>query len=97
MLSHCANPQCSKPFLRLGQGKLFMVATEDLAKAGDLTDPLAAYARRPAGRMERFWLCDQCAQVWTLVQRGDQGVALLPLSRLPSSVPTKPDEVRRTA
>jgi len=28
MLSRCANSQCSRPFLRLRQGKLFLVETE---------------------------------------------------------------------
>lgn len=28
MLSHCANPQCSTPFVRLREGKLFLVETE---------------------------------------------------------------------
>jgi len=27
--------------------------------------------------VERYWLCDQCAQVWTLVH--DRGIVLVPL------------------
>ena len=33
MLSHCANSRCSRPFLRLRQGKLFLVETEFVAKS----------------------------------------------------------------
>jgi hypothetical protein len=79
MLSHCANPQCSKPFLRLGQGRLFLVETECVAKLGELTAPPSPYARRQPRRVERYWLCDQCAQLWTLVHDPHQGIVLLPL------------------
>jgi hypothetical protein len=33
MLSHCANPLCSTPFVRLREGKLFLVETESGAPA----------------------------------------------------------------
>jgi hypothetical protein len=33
MLSHCANPLCSTPFVRLREGKLFLVETESGASA----------------------------------------------------------------
>src|SRR5580658_7742708 len=39
MLSRCANSQCSRPFLRLRQGKLFLVETEFLANSRELTAP----------------------------------------------------------
>jgi hypothetical protein len=32
MLSHCANSQCSKPFLRLREAKLFLVETPGMEK-----------------------------------------------------------------
>lgn len=32
MLSRCVNDQCCKPFLRLREGKLFLVETERLTK-----------------------------------------------------------------
>jgi len=79
MLSHCANSQCSKPFLRLGQGKLFLVETEYPAKAGELTGPPSPYMRLQPRRIERYWLCNQCAEVWTLVQDRKEGIVLVPL------------------
>jgi hypothetical protein len=79
MLSHCANPQCSRPFLRLGQGRLFLVETECVAKLGELTASPSPYTRRQPRRVERYWLCDQCAQLWTLVHDQHQGIVLLPL------------------
>ena len=83
MLSHCANLQCSKPFLRLGQGKLFLVETEFPAKLGELTAPPSPHMRQQPRRIERYWLCNQCAEVWTLVQDPNEGIVLLPLQQTP--------------
>jgi hypothetical protein len=85
MLSHCANPQCSRPFLRLRQGKLFLVETEFVAKLGELTAPSSPHMRQRPRRVERYWLCDQCAEVWTLVQDRKQGIVLVALPRRPVS------------
>jgi hypothetical protein len=85
MLSHCANSQCSRPFLRLRQGKLFLVETEFVAKSRELTAPSSPQMRQHARRVERYWLCDQCAEVWTLVHDRKQGIALVALPRRPVS------------
>jgi hypothetical protein len=80
MLSHCANSQCRRPFLRLGQGKLFLVeTTEDVAKAGTQKAPLSPRKRLQPRRVERYWLCDQCQEAWTLVHDRNQGIVLVPL------------------
>jgi hypothetical protein len=84
MLSHCANSLCGRPFLRLGQGKLFLVATEYGVKAaGSAAHPSSRMRQQPRG-LERYWLCDQCAEVWTLVHDRKQGIALVPLRRAPT-------------
>jgi hypothetical protein len=77
MLSHCANLQCQKPFLRLGQGKLFLVEASCVTKSEGTTP--SPRLRQPPRRLERYWLCDQCAAVWTLVHDRQEGIALLPL------------------
>lgn len=79
MLSRCANSQCARPFLRLGQGRLFLVESESVAKVKDLTSVRSPYLRKPARRIERYWLCDRCAESWTLVPDQQTGVALIPL------------------
>jgi hypothetical protein len=84
MLSHCANSQCGRPFLRLGEGKLFLVEAECTATPGDLRAPLSAHARLQPRRVERYWLCDQCAEVWTLVHDRNQGIVLVPVPRPPA-------------
>jgi hypothetical protein len=83
MLSHCANPQCSRPFLRLRQGKLFLVETDCAAKLGEARVASAQMRPRPR-RVDRYWLCDQCAEAWTLVQERTQGIVLVPLRRAPT-------------
>jgi hypothetical protein len=77
MLSHCANLHCLRPFLRLGQGKLFLVEASCVGKSEGMT-PFPRM-RQPPRRLERYWLCDQCAAVWTLVHDRQEGIALLPL------------------
>jgi hypothetical protein len=83
MLSHCANSRCSRPFLRLRQGKLFLVETEFVANVRELTAPSSPRMRLQPRRVERYWLCDECAAVWTLVHDRKQGIVLMPLSRPP--------------
>ena len=85
MLSHCANSQCSKRFLRLREGKLFVVET-GRPKPGEAESPPFLRARQPHARVERYWLCDQCAAVWTLFYDPSQGIRLAPLPRPVASV-----------
>ena len=82
MLSHCANSQCSRPFLRLRQGKLFLVETEGVASVEVAASP-SAFGRPQPRLVERYWLCDQCAAVWTLVHDRHEGIALVPLPQPP--------------
>lgn len=84
MLSHCANPQCSKPFLRLREGKLFVVEIGQ-SKPGAPEFPPLPRARQSHRRTERYWLCDQCAAVWTLMFDQQQGIRLAPLPRQAAS------------
>lgn len=80
MLSRCANTQCSKPFLRLKEGKLFLVETERLARPGEPAPPFVR-ARQMQRQVEHFWLCDECATRYSLVYDRDRGVALVSLRR----------------
>ena len=80
MLSHCANPQCSKPFLRLREGRLFLVET--VAKVEEAAVYPSRYVRKPARRVERYWLCDLCAEAWTLMNDRNRGIVLAPRPKL---------------
>lgn len=81
MLSHCANSQCSKPFLRLREGKLFLVETDRLVRPGEPPSPPFIRARQQQREVEHYWLCDDCAKLWTLIYDGPRGIALIPLRR----------------
>jgi hypothetical protein len=81
MLSQCANPQCCKPFLKLREGKLFLVETDRVAKPGESTAPPFVRARQPQRLVEHYWLCDACAADWTLAYDRVRGITLLPLRR----------------
>ena len=85
MLSHCANLQCRKPFLRLREGKLFLVETERTNKPGEPSIPLSLRARQQQRFVEHYWLCDDCAVRWTLVYDPECGIALAPVRRPVSS------------
>jgi len=85
MLSRCANDQCCKPFLKLREGKLFLVETDQLTKAGTSAPPFVR-ARKQQRMVEHYWLCDKCATQWTLTYDRKQGVALAPLRRPTNSV-----------
>lgn len=81
MLSHCANTNCHKPFLRLREGKLFLVETDRLTKRGEPLVPPFVRARQQQRQVEHYWLCDECAAHWTLIYDSERGVALVPARR----------------
>ena len=87
MLSRCANSQCSKPFLKLRDGKLFLVETDRMTKSGEPAAPPFLRARQQQRCVEHYWLCDDCAGQWTLIYDRERGVALSPLRRPASSAP----------
>jgi hypothetical protein len=75
MVSKCANPDCSTPFLYFRRGRLFRVEVQPgMELDEDLEGEVSG--RKPARRIEFFWLCGECAATMTLnVQKGS-GVAL---------------------
>jgi hypothetical protein len=81
MLSRCANPQCFARFLQLGTGRLFLIEAESSAEAKDPNRPRSFDSPAKLRHVERYWLCDECAKVWTLVQNDQKGISLLPLRR----------------
>ena len=97
MLSHCANSQCRKPFLRLGQGKLFLVESEGSTMDGEFKPAPSPRKRVQPLRVERYWLCDRCAELWTLAHDRVYGVLLLPLPPPAGTAVTITHPYRQTA
>jgi hypothetical protein len=62
MLSKCANPSCSTPFIYLREGKIFLTKP--------MVDSSTAQGRvgSQASRLEYFWLCGPCSEGLTLVE-----------------------------
>jgi hypothetical protein len=85
MLSHCANPECGRPFLKLRDGRLFLVETERVIKPAMAAPPFVR-ARQLQRMVEHYWLCDDCAARWTLTYGADRGIGLVPLRRPVESV-----------
>ena len=81
MLSQCANSQCGKPFLKLREGKLFVVEIDRLLRPGEKIPAAFVSARRQQRSIEHFWLCDECALEWTLIYDRELGITLIALKR----------------
>jgi hypothetical protein len=75
MLSKCANPQCSTPFLYLHKGQLFRFEVPALQANAK---PAGDQPSKPARRLEYFWLCEECVRSMTLVQDQKAGVTIAP-------------------
>jgi hypothetical protein len=58
-----------------------MVETQGSSSADQLAPASSRRVRKPPRRIERYWLCDQCAAAWTLMQDGSGSIALSPLQR----------------
>ena len=72
VLQKCANPACCAQFRYLHQGKLFEIEIEYFNSPSEADQVRLGNGR---GRIERCWLCDQCADYMTLrVDRERRGV-----------------------
>jgi hypothetical protein len=80
MVSKCANPQCSAPFLYLRQGKLFRMET-DAVHASDSRLKADPETRKASRHIEFYWLCDGCAAAMTLTYKKGIGVTTELLAR----------------
>jgi hypothetical protein len=77
MVSKCANPECSAPFLYFHRGRLFRLETfgrEDRRRRlGDENG-----VSKPLRRIAFYWLCEDCAEKMTLSFDKTNGVSVRP-------------------
>lgn len=73
MLTKCANPACNTPFHYLREGRLFRF--DSTAVPG----PMLLKGRKPARRVEHFWLCGPCSAELTIAYDREAGVLTVPL------------------
>lgn len=64
MVNQCANPECGKPLHYLREGRVYVF---------DVTRYVSAPAEK-ARRMEHFWLCGACSDIYLLEQTAKEGV-----------------------
>jgi hypothetical protein len=78
MLRKCANPACPSLFRSLSHGKLFLLQTD---RAGKPVRASSVRSRRARSvrKLERFWLCDSCSSLLTLVFERGRGMVTVPL------------------
>jgi hypothetical protein len=77
MVSKCANPECSAPFLYFRQGKLFRLETEGRHdRRRQLGDEQGA--GRCLRRIEFYWLCEDCSATMTLSFDKNTGMSVRP-------------------
>jgi len=74
MLSKCANPSCSATFRYLGEGRIFTLVPGS-------ESPLlhGVWDHASESIVERYWLCNVCAQTMTVCRLNDRVV----VKRLP--------------
>ena len=82
MLSKCANPGCSAPFLYLSQGKLFRMETATGRNPKASAFGMDPSMKKTAQHLEFFWLCEDCADAVTLTYTKGHGVVTRPLTRV---------------
>jgi len=81
MLSKCANPECLEVFRYLHEGKVFhLCPTPEVQAAAEELSPVM---------YERFWLCDKCSKLMTVVWGGTHA-KLVPLHLKPGQVESFP-------
>lgn len=61
MVSKCANPRCGTDFKYFREGRIYEFA---IGGEGAYSTPTEAPAK--GARRELFWLCQNCAQMFTL-------------------------------
>ncbi len=65
MISKCANPACSRTFHSLRRGLLFQFDVRHPREpCRDI--PHAIRSKKPCHATVYFWLCERCAQTYTL-------------------------------
>ena len=71
MLSKCANPLCSAPFLTLRKGRLVVLHLRQALLEGTL-------AKAEGKDFEPFWLCEECCDRFTLLVKPGRECVCIP-------------------
>lgn len=80
MVSKCANPNCNTRFRYLRSGKLFHFDVT-VADGNSKNGAAKQGVKKPAHKVEHFWLCEQCAASMTLKNEKNQGIIVIPIKK----------------
>jgi len=82
----CANQDCKAELKYLRGGRLFLMERKPnvIPMVSHDSTPL----KRPVTMRRYFWLCESCAQVYTIQRWTDSGIELASKKRVPTIVPT---------
>ncbi len=80
MLSKCANPNCNARLHYLRSGKLFRFDVP-VADANAKNGGVKQGVKKPAHRLEHFWLCGKCAASMTMKNEKNRGVIVIPIEK----------------
>ena len=72
MLSKCANPLCSAPFLTLRKGRLVVLHLRQPVLKGTFR------AEADVKDFEPFWLCEECCDRFTLLVKPGRECVCIP-------------------
>ena len=70
MLSKCASPECSNTLHYLREGKVFKIEN-------DSDIQMVSGQKKPARKVEHFWLCGTCSERYTLINDKEVGVRVV--------------------
>lgn len=81
----CANQDCKAELKYLRGGRLFLM--ERKPNVIHIVSHDSAQVKRPVTMRRYFWLCESCAQVYTIHRWTDGGIELAPRKRVPAAIP----------
>ena len=70
MIAKCANPECSKPFRYLHEGRLFVLSSSAKAQSQEVGGD---------SRVKYAWLCHGCAATLAVQFEAGRGLRVVPL------------------
>lgn len=80
MISHCANPDCMRPFHYLRGGRLYRFdIRHPTTPCSDV--PNAICGLKPSHATVFFWMCEHCSSNYSLRFNFRDGISLAPLTK----------------
>jgi len=76
MLGYCSNEKCKRPLHSFTEGRLFQFEITSISVTQN-NGSSAPFDEKPLKEAAHFWLCGDCASVFTLVMEPADGIRLV--------------------